>query len=115
VYLAVALKTPRAEATVRWPPKDGQPSPTFEQQRLDPLCLSARLDLADRPRAAKARGLMCCTALALNAAGQARRAQGASAFALALKDGAGEDQRAPATEGRTALAGGDQKALNELS
>jgi hypothetical protein len=58
---------------------------------------------------------MCCTALALNATGHAQRVQGASAFALVLKDVACKDHRAPAAEGRTALADGDQKALNELS
>jgi hypothetical protein len=53
--------------------------------------------------------------LALNADERTRRVQGASAFALALKDGACKDHRAPAAEGRTAHADGDQKALNELS
>jgi hypothetical protein len=55
---------------------------------------------------------MAGTAFALNSVGQARHAQGASGFALALKDGACKDQRAPAAEGRTAHAGGNQKALN---
>jgi hypothetical protein len=58
---------------------------------------------------------MAGTAFALNADERARHVQGASAFALALKGGARKDQRAPAAEGRTALAGSDQKALNELS
>jgi hypothetical protein len=58
---------------------------------------------------------MAGAAFAPNADERARRVQGASAFALALKDGARKDHRAPAAEGRTALAGGDQKALNELS
>ena len=114
MHFALALRTLRAEATVRWPPKVGQPSLTFAPQRLDSLAGNARLDLADRQRVETARRNQRHRFGAERGCARGTCAMN-ERLVVALKNRSSKKHGAPAAGGRTALAGRDLIALNALS